>query len=171
MRAIRLYIASSFRNLHAVRLFGRALCGPDFEILDWTARARPPEGLAPAERRVWMDTDHGGEVFTFCEQACRDADIVVYLCASGQDAGVEVGIAWGCGVPVLGVRCPLEAPGLMLYGAGRVWVEQIEEALALLRNAAGERGKMPDGTGRPEDVLLALYRERLSAGREQASSS
>ena len=65
MRAIRLYIASSFRNLHAVRLFGRALCGPDFEILDWTARARPPEGLAPAERRVWMDTDHGGEVFTF----------------------------------------------------------------------------------------------------------
>ena len=61
MRAIRLYIASSFRNLHAVRLFGRALNTSDFELLDWTAKAKPPEGLTPAERRMWMDADHGGE--------------------------------------------------------------------------------------------------------------
>ena len=129
MRAIRLYIASSFRNLHAVRLFGRALNTSDFELLDWTAKAKPPEGLTPAERR--MDADHGGEVFAFCEEACRNADIIVYLGSSGQDAGVEVGIARGCGVPVLGVRGPLEAPGLMLYGAGSIWVEHVEEALNL----------------------------------------
>lgn len=160
MRAIRLYIASSFRNLHTVRLFGRALNALDFELLDWTAKAKPPEGLTPAERRMWMDTDHGGEVFAFCEEACRNADIVVYLGSSGQDAGVEVGIARGSGVPVLGVRGPLEAPGLMLYGAGSIWVEHAEEALNLLQCAAREREKQADGTA-ASDILLKMYRKRL----------
>lgn len=127
-----IYLACSFRHIHAVRLLGRELKAMGYEILDWTKKATPPEGLSPAERRAWMDTDHGGEVYIFCEQACREADFVIYLGTSGQDAGVEVGLAKGSGVPVLCIRGPLEAPGLMLYGAGSVWLESIEEALDLL---------------------------------------
>lgn len=133
-QAPHVYIAASFRHLHAVRLLGRAMRDMGYNILDWTEKATPPEGLNPTERRAWMDTDHGGEVFAFCAKACKQADFVVYLGTSGQDAGVEVGMAYGAGVPVLGIRGPLEAPGLMLWGAGAVWVETIEEALTLLAN-------------------------------------
>ena len=52
--------------------------------------------------------------------------------ASGQDAGVEVGLAAGAGVPVLGIRGPLEGPGLMLHGAVSGWVDSVEEALDLV---------------------------------------
>ena len=163
MRPIRLYIASSFKNLHAVRLLGKTLEEMGFQILDWTERARPPEGLTPAERRTWMDKDHGGEVFVFCEQACRNADIVVYLGTSGQDAGVEVGIARGCGIPVLGIRGPLEAPGLMLHGACNIWVEHIEEALELLKGAVGSLELTEGNENSPEHALLAVYRRRCSS--------
>ncbi|MEG2171934.1 MAG: translation initiation factor 2 [Desulfovibrionaceae bacterium] len=137
MRIPTVYIASSFKHIHGVRLLGRELRGYGFAILDWTEKATPPMGLTPAERRQWMDTDiEGGQVFSFCRDACLQADIVVYFGAAGQDAGVEVGIACGAGVPVLGIRGPLEAPGLMLHGAITVWAESVEGALALLHKAA-----------------------------------
>lgn len=136
-RPPKVYIAASFKHMHAVRLIGRELRSMGYTVLDWTEKATPPPGLSPSQRREWMDTDvEGGQVFAFCKDACLCADIVVYFGESGQDAGVEVGIACGAGVPVLGVRGPLEAPGLMLHGAVRVWVANVEEALELLRAVA-----------------------------------
>ena len=46
-----------------------------------------------------------------------------------RDAGVEVGLADGAGVPLLGIRGPLEGPGLMLHGAVNGWVDSVEDAL------------------------------------------
>ncbi len=140
--------------MHAVRLLSRELRAMGFTVLDWTEKATPPEGLNPEQRRAWMDTDHGGDVFAFCAKACTTADLVIYFGTSGQDAGVEVGMAKVAGVPVLGIRGPLEAPGLMLHGAAGVWLESVEEALALLadvkRYADGGEGIPP-----PAALLLA----------------
>ena len=156
----RIYIAASFKHLHAVRLLGHALRGMGFDILDWTEKASPPPGLTPAQRRQWMDTDQaGGQVFSFCRDACLQADMVIYFGASGQDAGVEVGIAAGTGVPILGVRGPLEAPGLMLHGAMTAWAETIEEALSLMHGVA----HVMLGTGSaPEDEAQARTAHALS---------
>lgn len=129
MHILTVYVASSFKHLHAVRLLNRALRERGCRVLDWSEKATPPEGLNSAQRREWMDTDHGGEVFVFCENACRESDVVLYLGASGQDAGVEVGMAHGAGKPVLGIRGPLESPGLMLHGAVTTWADSIEDAL------------------------------------------
>lgn len=41
---------------------------------------------------------------------------------ASQDAGVEVGIAWAAGVPVLGIAGPLEEPGAMLSCAVSAWI-------------------------------------------------
>ncbi len=129
---LTVYTASSFRHLHAVRLLNRELRQRGFVVLDWTEKAAPPEGLTAAQRREWMDTDRGGEVFAFCMGACRDADLVIYVGTAGQDAGVEVGMAYAFGVPVLGLRGPLESPGLMLHGAGCVWVDGTDRLLEVL---------------------------------------
>lgn len=130
---LKVYIASSFKNIHTVRLLGKSMREMGYEILDWTLKATPPEGLNAAKRREWMDTDHGGEVFAFCANACKEADFIIYLGTSGQDAGVEVGISYGLQKPVLAVRGPLESPGLMLYGACTCWVEHIEHAVQILK--------------------------------------
>ena len=125
----------------------------------------PPPGLTPAQRRVWMDTDRdGGEVYAFCRNACLTADLVIYYGASGQDAGVEVGLAAGAGVPVLGIRGPLEGPGLMLHGAVSGWVDGAEEALelvaALSAYAAGGWKGIDDESNPVLQRLAEQLRER-----------
>ncbi|MDR2572921.1 MAG: translation initiation factor 2 [Desulfovibrio sp.] len=135
------YIAASFRHKHGVRLLGSKLRAMKCHILDWTDKATPPPDLTPLERRVWMDTDReGGQVYSFCKNACLTADMLIYYGTSGQDAGVEIGLAAATGLPVLGIRGPLEAPGLMLHGAVTHWVNEVEEALnvigGVMRHAA-----------------------------------
>lgn len=156
----RIYIAASFRHRNAVRLLGRELKRLGCDILDWTEMGAPPPGLTAAQRRIWMDTDkEGGEVFKFCRNACLEADLVIYYGESGQDAGVEVGLAAAAGKPVLGIRGPLESPGLMLHGAVRVWVETAEQALEIVEAGLSLRGVAE----RPiEDVALALAGQLFS---------
>lgn len=163
-----IYIAGSFRHKHGVRLLGNALRALGCHILDWTEKAAPPPGLTPAQRRVWMDTDReGGQVYAFCRQACLTADMVIYYGTSGQDAGVEVGLAAGAGVPLLGIRGPLEAPGLMLHGAMTCWVDEVEDAVALVRQlCALLRTDAPPAPETPADVrrlLAALRRRKVAA--------
>ena len=143
MRPLTVYTAASFRLLHAVRLFHDALRSriPQVRIWDWTDMGMPPQGLTPEQRRRWFDTEQqGGQVYRFCRDACACADVVVYLGHSGQDAGVEVGLAVGAGVPVIGVAGPLEAAGLMLHGAVNLWCRDIQEAVSLLSRLAGNCG-------------------------------
>lgn len=147
-----IYVAGSFRHRHGVRLLARELARMGCSLLDWTEKATPPPGLSPAARRQWMDTDlEGGQVYRFCHDACRAADLVIYYGESGQDAGVEVGLAAGSGVPVLGIRGPLEAPGLMLHGAAGLWVESVEEALDFMRRLLADE---------PGDAFSARLRAR-----------
>ena len=166
---LTIYVAGSFKHKHGVRLFCRELVALGCRILDWTEKATPPPGLTPQERRAWMDTDKaGGSVYAFCREACRTADLVVYYGASGQDAGVEVGLATGAGVPVLGIRGPLEAPGLMLHGAGTAWVDSVEEALDLVAGliafARDPAAPLPRGRGPLRRLAEALAARRARCG-------
>jgi hypothetical protein len=72
-------------------------------------------------------------------------------------------MAHAAGVPVLGIRGPLEGPGLMLHGAADCWVERIEDALALLeqvaRYAATDCRLLPQET----DERVRLLCRRLPA--------
>ena len=156
---LTIYIAGSFKHKHGVRLLGRELCLRGCRILDWTDKAVPPVGLKPAERRIWMDTDHdGGVVYAFCRDACCTADLVIYYGASGQDAGVEVGLAAGSGVPILGICGPLEGPGLMLHGAVTLWVDSVEEALEavdVILQSTPDKGAAPH-TAALQRLVLAV---------------
>ncbi|WP_291441518.1 translation initiation factor 2 [Desulfovibrio sp.] len=167
MAAFTIYVAGSFKHKHGVRLLGRELRDMGCRILDWTEKAVPPPGLTPAERRIWMDTDRdGGQVYSFCRDACLEADIVIYYGASGQDAGVEVGLAAGAGVPVLGICGPLEGPGLMLHGAVNHWVDSAEEALDAI--AALLRHKEADWEMLPAESQEGIRRMGLALGRKKS---
>ncbi len=158
--SLSIYIAASFKHKHGVRLLGRELEKIGCAILDWTAKATPPPGLTPAERRLWMDTDlEGGQVYEFCRNACLTADLVIYYGESGQDAGVEIGLATAAGVPVLGIRGPLEGPGLMLHGAVTAWVEDAEQALNIIRDFVRQISNANSLSASPELIpLLEKYK-------------
>jgi hypothetical protein len=119
---MKLYIASSFKNLHAVHMLRDHLRGRGHEVFDWSALAPPlPAGMPLNTRRALLDSDERGEIFNFCCQACCRADAVIYLGPAGQDAAAEVGIAFAGGVKVLGLAGPLEAPGLILSRCVSLW--------------------------------------------------
>ena len=164
---MRIYIAASFRHLNGARLLGSELRRLGCEILDWTEMATPPPGLTAAPRRIWMDTDKdGGEVFAFCHAACLNADLVIYYGESGQDAAVEVGLAAASGTPVLGIRGPLESPGLMLHGAVNLWVDGAELAIAVVQAALKLRGSQ-GGSPAPADNAQALAARLFASSQSQ----
>ena len=142
---LTLYIASSYsRNLHAVQMLRDIFRGKGYVVLDWTELAPPVTTTqTPAERLAALNTDEHGDVFTFCRDACRTADVVIYLGPSGQDAGFEIGLvnAYMQG-PVFGLLGPLEAPGTMLARAMTAWFTNYAslvdavDAYALQRSAS-----------------------------------
>ena len=120
--APRVYVASSFKNLVAVKLLNCRLRERGYNVLDWTKKAPPvPAELTPEQRRAELDKDTRGEIFSFCKNACGQADAVIYLGPSGQDAGIEVGLAHAAGILIYGMASPMEAIGTMLNGCVDRW--------------------------------------------------
>jgi hypothetical protein len=124
---MKIYIASSFRNLNAVLLLRDCLRGSGHVVLDWTDKTPPPPDSMPLdERKARLDADESGAIFDFCASACGSVDLLVYLGPAGQDAACEVGIAWASGVPVYGLVGPLDRPGLILSRCVEKWFTQFE---------------------------------------------
>lgn len=125
-KSLKIYIASSFRNLHAVQLLRDRLQELGHTVLDFTAFTPPlPDSMKPKERRAALDADEYGTIFSFCTESCASADLVIYLGASGQDSACEVGIAFGAGVPVLGSAGALEKPGTIISRAVSIWAKDV----------------------------------------------
>lgn len=136
---MNIYIASSFRNLHAVQLLTAMLEDSGHTVFDWTRLAPPLAGsLTPEQRRAALDADEYGDIFAFCTQACASVDLVIYLGAAGQDSACEVGIAYAAGVPVYGLAGPLETPGTILSRAVSRWCDGATGLLAAVAAYAAE---------------------------------
>lgn len=140
--SLTIYIASSFRSLHAVHLLRDALVERSHKVLDWTKFAPPlPEGMSPEKRRMALDSDERGDIYAFCTEACGRADLVIYLGPAGQDAACEVGMAAVSGVPVFGLAGRLEVPGLIMTRAVTRWCADVDELLLAVEGLA-ERGRI-----------------------------
>lgn len=139
-RRLKIYIMSSFRNRAAVQLLTSELAEMGHEVFDWTKLTPPIPSAIPVEtRRRMLDADEYGEVFRFCINAVGAMDLGIYLGASGQDAGAEVGLAYGSGTPVIGLAGPLEAPGTIVSGMVKRWCEDVKTLLCVVECfAAGE---------------------------------
>ena len=127
-RSLKIYIASSARNLHYVQLLSGILEHHFHTVLDWTSFAPPIAPHSPVEaRKRALDSDERGEIFNFCKSACGSADLLIYLGPAGQDAAAEIGLAHASGVPILGLASPLEAPGLILSRCVTKWCKNVTE--------------------------------------------
>lgn len=125
---MKIYIATSWRNVHACCLLRDTLLDCGYDVLDWTQKAPPlPDDMGLEERRSILDSDIRGDIFDFCAGACGGgADLVIYLGPAGQDAACEVALAYASGTPVIGLAGPLEKPGLILSRCVGRWVKYEE---------------------------------------------
>ena len=113
---MKVYIASSWRNQHAVEMLTELLREKGHEVISFVERAVNDEGRSGLkfDFEKWINSQDGQDKFQYDTNGATQADIVIYISPSGMDAWAEVGAAWGCGKPVIfGLYAKGETVGLM----------------------------------------------------------
>lgn len=114
---MKVYIASSWKNQHAVEMLTHILRMkvPGVEVLSFVennfGEGHGPVKPVPFEE--WMQTPKSDNSFVYDTKGATKSDVVIYISPSGTDAWAEVGAAWASGVPVLGLWAKGEGTGLM----------------------------------------------------------
>lgn len=112
---MKIYIASSWRNQHAVEMLTRLLRYQGHEVLSFVENDHG-EGHGAVKSmnfEEWVQTDQAEKSFRYDTQGATQSDLVIYIGPSGTDAWAEVGAAWGAGVPIIGLWAKGEQVGLM----------------------------------------------------------
>ena len=112
---MKVYIASSWKNQHAVEMLTEKIRALDIHVDSFVEKAVNDEGRGNIKFDFvqWINSEDGLDKFIFDTEAAMDADVVVYIGPAGTDAWAEVGAAFGRGVPVLGLWAKDEPAGLM----------------------------------------------------------
>jgi len=113
---MKIYIASSWKNQHAVEMLTALLRDRGHEVLSFVEKAVADESRKGLKFDVekWINSEDGYNKFIYDTNGATQSDMVIYIGPSGIDAWAEVGAAWGCGKPViLGLWAKGEQVGLM----------------------------------------------------------
>lgn len=119
---MKIYIASSWRNQHAVEMLTKMLRDAQHEVLSFV------ENETTHDEIIAENLGSAVEQFNFDTHSATSADIVIYIGPSGCDAWAEVGAAWAKAVPIFGLWSKGETVGLMRQMV-YLWCENIRELL------------------------------------------
>ena len=112
---MNIYIASSWRNQHAVEMLTDLLRSLGHTVHSFIEKAVCDEGRSEIKFDVeaWIDSKDGDEKFQYDTSGATKSHLVIYIGPSGTDAWAEVGAAWAAGVPISGLWAKGEPAGLM----------------------------------------------------------
>lgn len=112
---MKIYIASSWKNQHAVEMLTRFLRLGNHDVLSFVENnyGEGHGAIKPISFEDWVYTDKADNSFRYDTEGATKSDLVIYISPSGTDAWAEVGAAWASGVPVLGLWAKGEPSGLM----------------------------------------------------------
>lgn len=127
---MKIYIASSWKNVHAVELLTAELRKMGHEIVSFVENNFYELDVA---KKVgfdqWINSEGGAQAFVFDTTGATTSDLVIYIGPSGKDAAAEVGAAWSKGIPILGLYAKGEDFGLMRRMILQ-WFDRYPELLA-----------------------------------------
>lgn len=113
---MKIYIASSWKNQHAVEMMTDLLRERGHEVLSFVENSFE-EGVCEAGKdfdfESWVKTESADRAFHYDMNGATKTDLVIYIGPSGTDAWAEVGAAWARCVPVYGLAAKGEQAGLM----------------------------------------------------------
>ena len=115
MKKLTIYIASSWKNQHAVEMLTALLRDRGHTVLSFVennfGEGHGHEKPIPFED--WVHTGPAMTAFRYDTDGATKSDLVIYIAPSGTDAWAEVGAAWGAGVNIIGLWAKSEQSGLM----------------------------------------------------------
>ena len=110
---MKIYIASSWKNQHAVELLTAHLRSNGHEVKSFVEHEGKNGDFARLSFTEWVDSEDGRDCFEYDTSGATDSELVIYIGPSGVDAWAEVGAAWARGVPIVGLWAKGEQAGLM----------------------------------------------------------
>ena len=136
---MKIYIASSWRNQHAVEMLTAILRERGHDVLSWVEN-NYGEGHNHVTKKfdfeTWVNSSESNQSFAFDTASAMLCDLFIYVGPAGKDAAAECGMCYG--QRINGNHVPM----LALYAKG--------EDFGLMR-------KMFDGWyGRHQDLLDAI---------------
>lgn len=115
---MNIYIASSWKNQHAVELLTSLLRDEKHTVLsfienNYGEKPRGQDMLGDLSFDKWCATEKGRQSFEYDTRGATQSDLVIYIGPSGCDAWAEVGAAWASRIPIYALQSKGEAIGLM----------------------------------------------------------
>jgi len=112
---MKIYIASSWKNQHAVEMLTDRLRREGHMVESFVENNRflGTDAEKPGGFETWVHTEAAQSAFDFDTNAAVTCDLVVYIGPSGTDAWAEVGAAWSSKTPIYGLWAKGEPAGLM----------------------------------------------------------
>lgn len=118
---MRIYIASSWRNQHAVELLSAALREQGHHVISWIennyGEDHGPD--KPMDFEAWVKSDSARRSFEFDTNGAIDCDLFIFMSPGGKDAAAECGMAYAANqfkqqhTPIWGLWAKGEDFGLM----------------------------------------------------------
>lgn len=134
---MKIYIASSWKNQHAVVMLTNLLRDQGHTVLSFIENELAQyrfhkEKPICFEDASFFSSPQAESAFKYDTNAAETCDCVIYIAPSGKDAAAEVGIAWANAIPVFGLYAKGEDFGLMrkLISA---WFDNHTELLSILK--------------------------------------
>jgi len=136
---MNIYIASSWKNQHAVEMLTELLRKEGHEILSFVENnyGEGHSSKKPMEFEQWVQTPQADKSFKYDTDGATKSDLVIYISPSGKDAAAEVGMAWASGVQIIGLHAKGEDFGLMrktIYPWFERYTEVVEFVTSLHNN-------------------------------------
>lgn len=127
---MKIYIASSWKNQHAVEMLTALLRERGHTILSFVENNYDESysQLAPPKEEEWLQSEQASRAFIYDTTGATTADLVVYVAPSGQDAAAECGMAWANKIPIIALWAKGENLGLMRKMM-HAWCERYTEVL------------------------------------------
>ena len=112
---MKIYIASSWKNQHAVEMLTALLREQKHEVCSFVENnyGEGHSAKKPMDFEAWMQTEQANKSFKYDTEGATQSDLIIYISPSGKDAAAEVGMAWSRGIPILGLYAKGEDFGLM----------------------------------------------------------
>lgn len=144
---MKIYIASSWKNEHAVVMLTFYLRAEGYEVLSFVENnyGEGHGSVKPMNFEEWVLTDKAENSFRYDTDGASKSDLVVYLSPSGPDAWAEVGIAYASNVPIVGLWAKGEQIGLMRKLVTK-WLPSVKDLLGLLRDMQAEMDKTAEAS-------------------------
>ncbi len=134
----KVYIASSWKNRHAVEMLTALLRDLGYEVLSFIEREANTHETNFVE---WMHSQDGKDAFSFDIHSATTADWVIYIGPSSIDTWAQIGAAWANNRIIVGLYAHGEQSGLMRLMISH-WFDNYKSLLLYMAECdAKEAGK------------------------------